>query len=266
MSAYLQLRCVSYGYTSASVLKDISFEVQKGQFIGVIGPNGAGKTTLLKIINRIAIPQKGEILLGELNIRRAPSRKIAQKISMVGQDIQLSFNLTVMDLVLMGRFPYLKRLQQETKKDLDIARECLELTQTLDLAERQFIQLSAGERQRVVLAKALTQQPRLLLLDEPTAHLDIGHQTRMFDLLSELNRKKGITIIAVLHDLNLASEYCEKLILLDHGQIINYGTSKEVFQYSSIEKVYGTVVLVKENPLSQKPFILPIPGKYTNLT
>jgi iron complex transport system ATP-binding protein len=247
------------------VLENISFNLERGKFLGIIGPNGAGKTTLLKVINRLLIPQKGQIFIENSDLSKVPLRMLAQKISMVGQDIALSFSLTVLDLILMGRFPYLERFKKEGKVDLEIARKCLQLTQTESLAGRVFDQLSAGERQRIVLAKALVQEPRLLLLDEPTTHLDIGHQIKIFDLLAKLNQEQGLSIIAVLHDLNLAAEYCSELMLLDNGRIISYGTAKEVLQYSTIEKTYGAVVLVKEHPLSQKPYILPIPGKYTHL-
>lgn len=265
MSKFLRVDQISYGYEKALVLKDIGFSVEKGQFLGIIGPNGAGKTTLLKTINRILPLRKGEIFLEGLNLSSLSLKKIAQEMSIVEQDIQLSFSLTVLDLVLMGRFPHLVRFRKETKKDIEIVRASLELTQTLKLADRQFNQLSAGERQRVILAKALAQEPQLLLLDEPTAHLDIGHQIKMFDLLAKLNKERNLTIIAVLHDLNLASEYCEKLILLDRGELRSYGSCREVLQYEIIEKAYGTVVLVKENPLSQKPYVLPVPGKYAYL-
>lgn len=263
MGEFLQVEQIAYAYEKTPVLKDISFSVKRGEFLGVIGPNGAGKTTLLKTINRILPAQKGEILLQGVNLKDLKLREVARKMSMLGQDIDLSFSLTVLDLVLMGRFPHLGRFEKEQRKDLEVAHECLELTQTLNLAERYFKQLSAGERQRIILAKALAQQPQLLLLDEPTAHLDIAHQIKMFDLLLKLNQENGLTIIAVLHDLNLASEYCTKLLLLHRGEIISWGSPWEVLRYETIEKTYGAVVLVKENPLSRKPYILPIPGKYT---
>jgi len=265
MDEFLEVERISYAYEDSLVLKDISFSVEKGAFLGIIGPNGAGKTTLLKTINRLLPVQEGKVSLQGLNIKQLPLRKIAQKISLVGQDIEVSFALTVLDLVLMGRSPHLERFKKETKTDLEIAKQCMEFTETLHLGPRQFKQLSAGERQRVILAKALAQVPELLLLDEPTAHLDIAHQIKIFDLLLNLNRQRGLTIIAVLHDLNLASEYCQELILLDRGQIISSGSCKDVLQYATIEKAYGTVVLVKENPLTQKPYVLPIPGRFTKL-
>jgi iron complex transport system ATP-binding protein len=265
MKEFLKVNSISYGYGNTFILEEISFSVAQGEFLGIIGPNGAGKTTLLKTINRILVPQKGEIFLEKLNLQHLSLKHIAQKISIVGQDIQLSFSLSVLDLVLMGRFPHVERFKKETKQDLEIVHQCLELTQTEDLANRQFSQLSAGERQRVILAKALAQQPQLLLLDEPTAHLDIGHQIKMFDLLVKLNQQKQLTIIIVLHDLNLAAEYCETLILLEQGKIISYGNCWDVLQFANIERAYGTVVLVKENPISHKPYILPVPGKYVHL-
>lgn len=264
MSELLKVNNISFGYEGSLILKGISFSLKQGGFLGIIGPNGAGKTTLLKTINRTLTAQEGEIVLEDLNLKALSLRKIAQEISMVGQDISLSFSLTVLDLVLMGRFPYLARFKKEAKYDLQVALQSLELTETQGLAERQFNQLSAGERQRVVLAKALVQEPQLLLLDEPTAHLDIGHQIKVFDLLLKLNRERGLSIIAVLHDLNLAAEYCQKLILLDKGRVTESGSSSEVLQYATIEKAYGAVVLIKQNPLSGKPYVLPIPGKYTD--
>lgn len=263
MAEFLEVDQVSYGYEKAPVVKDLSFSLAKGQFLGIIGPNGAGKTTLLKMINRALSAQRGQILLEGLNLRDLSQEKIAQAISMVGQDLEASFSLTVLDLVLMGRLPHLSRFQKESKSDLEIARQCLELTETADLAGRQLNQLSAGERQRVILAKALAQKPRLLLLDEPTAHLDIGHQVKIFDLLVKLNQEQGLTIVAVLHDLNLAAEFCEQLLLLDQGKVVSQGSCKEVLQYASLEKTYGICVLVQENPCSRKPYVLPISAKYT---
>jgi len=262
MDKFLQINQASYSYRDGFALKDIDFSVKKGEFLGIIGPNGAGKTTLLKMLNRTFTPQKGQISLEGKNLNSLTLRTIAQKLSMVGQDIQLSFSLTVLDLVLMGRFPHLRRFKTEVKSDIEVAHNSLELTQTLALADRDFSHLSAGERQRIVLAKALAQEPELLLLDEPTAHLDIAHQTKVFDLLTNLNKKNNLTIIAVLHDLNLAAEYCDKLLLLDKGKIVDWGNSHQVLQYATIEKTYGTVVLVKENPITGKPYVLPVPGRY----
>lgn len=261
MEKFLQVEKVAYSYSTALALKEISFSLDKGKFLGIIGPNGAGKTTLLKAINRTFAIQRGKIFLQGTDLATIPLRKIAQTMSMLGQDIEVNFTLTVLDLVLMGRFPHLARFKRESKADLNIAYECMELTETAALANRAFNQLSAGERQRVILAKALAQNPQLLLLDEPTAHLDIGHQIRIFDLLAKLNQEKGLTIIAVLHDLNLASEYCQKLLFLDQGQLISYGDPENVLQYASIEKAYGTVVLVKDNPLTGRPYVLPVSAR-----
>lgn len=264
MSNLLQVKNISVGYDTNLILQNINFSVARGEFVGIIGPNGAGKTTLLRTINRLLTPKKGSILFKDSALSCLSLREIAQNISIVGQDISLSFSLTALELVLLGRFPYINRFAKETKKDLEIAYKSLELTDSLSLANRTFNHLSAGERQLIVLAKALAQQPQLLLLDEPTAHLDIGHQIKLFDLLLKLNQETQLTIVAVLHDLNLASEYCQKLILLDQGGIVSYDTPYKVLQYAAIEKAYGTVVLVKENPLTKKPYILPVPAKYRN--
>jgi iron complex transport system ATP-binding protein len=159
----------------------------------------------------------------------------------------------------MGRIPHLARLQSETEKDFAIAENALRLTDALSLKDKEINALSAGERQRVIVAKALTQQPILLFLDEPTSHLDIAHQIQILDLLKKLNRQTQLTIIVVLHDLNLASEYCQKLILLKEGEVFKAGSPEEVLTYQNIEAVYQTVVVVNKNPLSAKPFILLVP-------
>jgi iron complex transport system ATP-binding protein len=162
----------------------------------------------------------------------------------------------------MGRFPHQKRFELPSKADYDIVEQNLKFTDIAHLRDRGLQELSGGERQRAILAQALAQKPRLLLMDEPTAYLDIGHQIAMLDLVKKLNRTEGLTVVMILHDLNLASEYCEKMILMDKGNIEITGTPKEVLTYENIEKVYKTVVVVKENPFSKKPYVIPVSGDY----
>jgi len=255
----LIVRDLFCGYNNTVILKNINFVLQDGEILGVIGPNGSGKTTLLRVITKVIPPRSGYIFINGRNISKISVKELAKTISVVSQyqNIELFANMTVMEFVLLGRIPYFKRLQfVETPKDEEIAAECMKLTGIYELKDKYIHQISGGERQLTYIARALSQEPKMLLLDEPTAHLDIGHQIKILDLLKKLNKEKNLTIFIILHDLNLASEYCDRLILLDNGTLQKAGPPEEVLQYSIIEKVYKTPVIVKENPLSSKPFVI----------
>lgn len=256
MDTLLKINNVSGGYQKEIVIKDISFELESGEFLGIIGPNGSGKSTLLRLISRVIHPQKGTVLFENKDIAKVKLKELCQKIAFVHQDTVITFSFTVWDIVLLGRTPHLKRLQFETKKDFSIAENALSLTDTLHLKNKNIDQLSSGERQRVIIAKALAQEPALLILDEPTSHLDIGHQIEILNLLRRLNQKKNLSIVIVLHDLNLASEYCSRIILLDKGEIFKSGSAEVVLTYQNIEAVYKTVVVVDKNSISGKPYVI----------
>lgn len=256
MGILLEVDTLFGGYGADSVLKDVSFDIQRGEFLGIIGPNGSGKSTLLRLMSRVLLPQKGKILFENKNISGMKLKELCQKIAFVPQDTLISFPFSVWEIVLMGRIPHLKRLQLETKNDFAIATNSLSLTDSLQLKEKRIDQLSAGERQRVIVAKALAQEPILLLLDEPTSHLDIGYQIEILDLLRKLNRERNLSIVMVLHDLNLASEYCNRIILLNEGKIFKNGFPHQVLTYENIEAVYKTVVIVNKNPITSRPYIL----------
>lgn len=247
---------ISSGYCKKNVLTNVTFNVDRGDFLGVIGPNGSGKSTLLRTATRILNPYNGKIILQGKNISEMSLRELARIVSVVPQDMVFMFPFRVMDVVLMGRTPYIKnRLGCESKEDIGIALDALEAVDAADLKDRFIDELSGGERQRVIIAKALAQKPQILFLDEPTTHLDISHQVEIFSLLKKLNIQQGLTIVTVLHDLNLASEYCDKLILLSDGRIKKRGTPVEVLDYKIIEEVYKTCVIVKENPITSRPHV-----------
>lgn len=252
----LRVEQMSGGYTREPVLEDISFALRTGEVLGIIGPNGSGKSTLLRIISRVLMPREGRVLLEEADIARIPLRDFCRRVAFVSPDMTTYFPFTVWDIVLMGRIPHLKKLQQETKKDRLIVEESLRETDTYQIKDKRIDHISAGERQRVLIAKALCQEPRLLLLDEPTSHLDIGYQIQILTLLKELNVQKNLSIAMVIHDLNLASEYCHKLLLLSEGRVYQQGTPQEVLTYQNIEAVYKTIVLVHNNPVSKKPYVM----------
>jgi len=251
----IDIKSLSFRYREDWVLQDISFQIGQGEFVGVIGPNGSGKTTLLKILYRLLSPQKGEVLFERVPLKRMSRADIAKRIAVVAQEAYPLFPFRVMEMVLMGRSPYLGHFMFEAEKDLEIAKRAMEWTEILPIGERPMDELSGGERKRVFIARALVQEPEVILLDEPTANLDIHHQMDFLNLILTLNREKGLTIVMASHELNLASEYCNRLLLLHQGRIHKMGTPDEVITKENIEEVYGCEVWVDRNPISGLPRI-----------
>ena len=255
----IRMEQVQCGYGTRIVLGGIDLAIKKGEFVGIIGPNGSGKTTVLRAITRMIKPMRGNIYLDDIDIYTLSHGEIAQKIAVVSQSLPV-ITMTVEEFVLLGRVPYYKNLQFfENKQDLVAADKAMRMTDTERLRDHFMSEMSGGEVQLAFIARAIAQEPSLLLLDEPTAHLDITHQVGILDLIKRLNRQYNLTVIIVLHDLNLASEYCDRLVLMDSGKIQKAGTPEEVLTYKDIEEVYHTVVVVEKNPLSGKPFVLVVP-------
>jgi len=251
----LQTTNLTCGYGQKQVIKDISFSVKEGEFVGVIGPNGAGKTTLFRAVTGVLRPFKGQVLYKGREISKISPREFAREAAVIPQILDVPFSFTVEEFVLMGRFPHLGRFEALGERDSKALEEALSLADISDLRERRISELSGGERQRAVFAQGFAQEPCLLLLDEPTAHLDIAHQVQALDLVKKLNRQKGLTVIVVLHDLNLASSYCDRLVLLKEGEIFKDASPEEVLTYQNIEEVYKTVVVVEKNPISRRPYV-----------
>ncbi|TFZ40376.1 ABC transporter ATP-binding protein [Soehngenia longivitae] len=254
----INLNKVEFGYGKQKVLKDINLTIEEGQFLSIIGPNGAGKSTLLKVINNIYENYDGNISIYGKNIRDYTRKELARIVSFVPQDTYLDFEFSIEELVFMGRYPFQKRFQNDGKYDYDISYRAMALTNTLEIKDRLITQISGGERQRALIAKALAQDPKIILLDEPTSHLDINHQIEVLELLKELNKKQNLTIISVLHDLNLASRYSDKLVLLKDGQILKSGNVDEVLTASNIENAYNTRAIVELNKFTNSLFVTPI--------
>lgn len=257
----LYIKNIKCGYGANIVLQNIDISVGKGELVGIIGPNGSGKTTLLRAITNIIPLKGGEIKFRGIPISRINRKDMAKEIAVVSQAREdVFFNMAVEQAVLLGRIPHFAKYQWlETKDDLKIAEESMQLTDIAHLRGRKLNSLSGGEAQRVFIARALTQKPKLLLLDEPTTYLDIAHQVGIMDLIKRLNKKFELTVIMILHDLNLASEYCHRLVLLDEGRVHKIGCPEEVMDYKTIEKVYKTVVVVEKNPVSSRPHIFVVP-------
>ncbi len=248
------------GYPGKTVLNGISFTTREGEFLGIIGPNGAGKSTLLKTMSRVLRPLSGSVKAGSRDIFSIHLKEFARSVAFVSSDPSIVFPFTGLDVIMMGRFPYLRMFASEKRKDIEAVDRAVAAADCAGIISRPIDNMSAGERQRILIAKALAQEPEVIILDEPTSHLDISHQVHVLDILKDLSVGKRITIIAVLHDLNLAAEYCDRLLLMDNGAIVSSGAPSEVLDYSTIEKVYKTVVVVRENPVSGKPFVLLAPG------
>ncbi len=250
----LKVKKLESGYENFT-LRNINFSIKTNEFTGIIGPNGSGKTTLLKSITRLLKPKKGEILLNNINLWKINNKNIAKNIAVVTQNNDSNY-MNVFDFILLGRIPYFKKMQLfETKKDREIAEKYMKLTDTYKYKDKSIDKLSGGERQLIYVTRALTQEPELLLLDEPTAHLDIFHKITVLDLIKKLNKELNLTVLIVLHDLNLASEYCDRLILLNNGNIHQIGKPDEVLNFKTIEEVYNTVVVIDKNPVSKKPYV-----------
>lgn len=253
----VQVENVSFSYNGRPVLLDVSFNVAVGDFVGVLGPNGTGKTTLLNLIDGILPPQGGAIRIDGVEVKKMRRDELARIVAVVPQEQPPVFPFRVLEVVLMGRAPHLGKWRFEGDKDLAIVQRALEMTDTLDLADRTMNRLSGGERQRVLIARALSQEPKLLLLDEPTASLDIRHQVEFFNLIKMLNKMQSMTVIAVTHDINLAVLYCDRIILMQEGRIRASGRPDEVITEENIQAVYRTPVMVDRHPVGDLPRVTP---------
>jgi len=250
----IEVKNLNFNYPAKKTLKDINLKINQGEFVGIIGPNGSGKTTLLKNICRVLQQNSGVILIDRKTHYK--SKELAQQLAIVSENEPINFDFTSLEVVLMGRAPFLRRFQGEREADREIAKRSMEATDTLQFIERPITHLSAGERQRIFIAQCLAQTPEIILLDEPTNYLDINHKIKIFNLFSLLNKEKGVTILAVLHDLNLASRYCDKLILMSSGIIFASGKTEDVLTAENIEKVYGINVSIGKNEITGKLMIL----------
>ena len=256
MSVRIEADNLYAGYNGATILEGISIGLGESDFVGVIGPNGSGKTTLLRSMSRALRPTSGKVMLDGRNIYSISARDFAGRVAVVPQDTLVAFDFTVLEITLMGRSPRLSRFAVETSTDVRAAVEALARTGTEHLKDRSINALSSGERQRVILARALAQEPEIILLDEPTSHLDISFQFEIMDLIKSLNAERGLTVLTVMHDLNLASQYCDKLVLIGEGRIQAAGPPEEVVTSEHIRRVYGAEVWVRRHPTTHRPYVI----------
>ena len=259
MSGIIEVENLSFGYTQSEILKDLSFNVLSGAFVGIAGPKGAGKTTLLNLLCGLLSHKAGSIKIVAARIESYSVKKLAQKIAVVRQEFVPVFDFTVAEMVSMARTPYLGTFGFESKADKEIVAEALEMTDTAYFASRPLAELSGGERQRVFIARALAQSTAILLLDEPTSFLDLKHQVAIYDLLKATQLEKGKTIVVITHDINLAAQYCDEILLLGADSNYYIGKAKDVFSPEQIEKVFGVKTFVGK--VGAEKFFLPL-GKF----
>jgi len=257
-----ELRAVSFAYAPSAerrarpfTLSDLSFAIAPSEIVGVIGPNSSGKTTVIRLLTRVLEPAAGEIFLEGTSVRRLSRTELARRVAVVPQGLLPQFPFTVGELVLMGRYPHDPGRYFESPRDRAIAREAMEATGVLELAGLPLEQLSGGERQRAVIARALAQEPRLLVLDEPTSHLDLRHQVETAALLRRLNRDRGMSILLVSHDLNLAAEVCDRLLLLSSGRAVAIGAPETVLEDALLASVFGCEVVVDKSETTRRPVV-----------
>ncbi|MDV0443151.1 ABC transporter ATP-binding protein [Methanorbis rubei] len=255
MTPILRVKEIVAGYEDFTVIHNLSMTVEAGSFVGILGKNGCGKSTLLKTLSRILSPNQGTVYLNEHKLEEYDSRTFAKNLGCVRQETDVVFPFTVREIVLMGRHPYAGRLNPLSAEDLKIADEMMQITNTTHLAGRLITEVSGGERQRVLIARTLAQQPKILLLDEPTSHLDIQHQIEILSLIQNLTPK--ITVVGVFHDLNLAAQFCDRLILMGKGTILADGTPAEVLTTEMIGACFQVDMIACIHPNTGKPHLIP---------
>ena len=260
----LEIQGITLAYGHNKVVEDVSFQVMSGEIVGIVGPNGSGKSTIIKALSRVVTPYSGRILINDRDISQIPRRELSILVGVVPQTPVLPSAFTAFEIVLMGRNPHLGLFQYEGPRDVDITWQAMEQTSTQCLAERRIGELSGGEIQCVVIARALAQETQAVLLDEPTANLDISRQIEILDLIKGLCRENRLTVVVALHDLNLAIHYCDRLLLINNGRIHAEGTPAEVINTRNLEQVYGPGNYVHTHPLSGLPVVLPWVGNSKN--
>jgi iron complex transport system ATP-binding protein len=257
MATALLFRSVRFAYREASVFDGLSLDLGEGELAAVLGPNGTGKTTLIRLAAGSLRPQGGSVLIGGRDLTSIPAGVRARDVAVVPQESRPAFDFTAREVVRMGRAPHLGLLGFESRRDLDVVDEAMRRTDVGDLAERPFLNLSGGERQRVIVARALAQEPRLLLLDEPTAFLDLRHRLLLYELLTRLNREFGLTLLIASHDIDLAARFASRIVLLKAGQVAADGPPAEVLTPEHLRHVYGVRADVRIEPSTGRPVVIP---------
>ncbi|MDR0956891.1 MAG: ABC transporter ATP-binding protein [Endomicrobium sp.] len=255
----INIKNVSAGYfKNEQILKNIFLNIERKDFLGIIGKNGAGKSTLLKVLCNLIKPSCGTVCINNNNVIFFSQKKIAKIISFLPQDVDVMLPFNALEFIMFGRYPYMNIFKMPSRNDYIVVKKVMDFLDITSFAKKKIDSLSGGEKQKVLIAQALAQETEIIVFDELTLHLDIGSQNNVLRILKKLNERYNKTIILTLHDLNAASEFCNKLALMDNGKIYSYGTPDKVLNYRDIGQIYNTIVAVKTNPISNKPYIIPI--------
>ena len=249
----LKFNKVGFKYGARWAVQSVDLEVQKGELVGILGANGSGKTTILKLASGVLVPQEGEVYLKEKPLDRYSRSEMAKEVAMVPQENHFHFSFSALEVVLMGRFPHLGRFRFEGKRDLEVALGCLQDTKCLELADRPIQSLSGGEKQRGLIARGLAQEPSLILLDEPTSFLDLKFKKEIFMLISSLIKRGELSALVVSHDIDLAAQYCHRVVMLKDGGVAFSGPPHDVITDHNIEEVFECQVIVDTNPITGAP-------------
>lgn len=256
----LSAKRISFSYADAPTLSEIDFALECGALRALLGPNGSGKTTLLKLLMGILTPTRGKVFYQGVDLKKMTRREIARRIALVPQEMNLQFGFTVEQMVMLGRTPHVGALSGAKKQDRVIVEHAMEIMEIKEMRGRVVTELSGGEQQRVVIAMALAQEPQVLLLDEPTVHLDINHQIEILELVKKLNRENGLTVLATMHDLNLAALYFDNLTLLERGRVVAHGAPQTVLNAEQIRAVFNANVIIQNHPTRENsPHVVLLP-------
>ncbi|MDR3071072.1 MAG: ABC transporter ATP-binding protein [Endomicrobium sp.] len=254
----IHIENISAGYFKRKILNNVSLNIVQKDFLGIIGKNGAGKSTLLKVLCNLIKPCAGDVYINGKSISVFSKKAFAKTVSFLPQYVDTSLPFTVPEFIMFGRYPYMNMFKIPSNKDYIAVKKVMEFLDLTDFAEMKINELSGGEKQRVLIAQVLVQETDIIVFDEPTLHLDLGIQNSILGILNDLNQRHNKTIILTLHDLNAAAEFCNKLALMEKGSICNCGSPEEVLNYKDIERIYNTTVVVKTNPISNKPYVVPV--------
>lgn len=252
----IKIQNLGWKFGDRQILTDINLTIKKGYFYSIIGPNGSGKTTLLRNIAKSLEPKPDSVFIDNIDVTKLNSRNIAKRLSVVPQNTNIEFEFTVTDIVLMGRSPYIGRFESESSQDIKIAERAMRSTNTWHLRDKRITEISGGERQRVIVARALAQDTGIMLLDEPVSQLDIHHQIELMETIQTLIKDRDITAVSVMHDLNLAAQYSDYIILMSEGEIVCQGTPHDVITEENIKRVYKLDSYIMNNPVTGKPYIM----------
>ena len=253
----LQIEKITLDYGQQTVIKELSFQLHSGELLGLVGPNGCGKTSIIKALSRVLSPSSGQILLDGKELTAISRNELARIIGVVPQNPYLPETFTVFEVVILGRNPYLGLFSGETARDIAVVWQAMERTDITHLSKRRIGELSGGEKQRVMIARVLAQEPNVILLDEPTANLDIAQQLEILDLIAGMCYEKNIAGLIAIHDLNIAAQYCNRILMLKNGQIFAGGTPNEVITAENVREVFGAETMIFPHPENNLPMVLP---------